>query len=84
VWYGFKRYEMQIFDDGGYLAWGFVAYPPITPLLGRLELILFGTSLVGFRVFSAAAVSTVMVLAGLIANELCRNRYLQMLAAVSA
>src|SRR5262249_44887111 len=43
---------------------------PITPLIGRLKLTLFGTSLIGFRVFSAIAVSMVMVLAGLIAREL--------------
>ena len=83
-WYGFHRDELQTLDDGRHLAWGFVAYPPITPLLGRLELILFGTSLVGFRVFSAAAVSAVMVLAGLIAKELGGDRHLQMLAAVAA
>src|SRR6516225_7500826 len=69
-WYGFHRDELQTLDDARHLDWGFVAYPAITPLLGRLELILFGTSLVGFRVFSAIAVSAVMVLAGLIAKEL--------------
>ena len=55
--YGFHRDELQTLDDARHLAWGFVAYPPITPLVGRLELILFGTSLVGFRLFAAVAVS---------------------------
>jgi len=82
--YGFHRDELQTLDDARHLDWGFVAYPPITPLIGRLELILFGTSLVGFRVFSAIAVSMVMVLAGLIAKELGGNRYVQLLAAVAA
>lgn len=81
--YGFHRDELQTLDDARHLDWGFVVYPPITPLLGRLELVLFGTSLVGFRVFSATAVSVVMVLAGLIAKELGGNRHLQMLAAAS-
>src|SRR5712671_7190497 len=67
--YGFHRDELQTLDDARHLDWGFVAYPPITPLIGRLELILFGTSLIGFRVFSATAVSIVMVLAGLIARN---------------
>jgi len=82
--YGFHRDELQTLDDARHLDWGFVAYPPITPLLGRLELALFGTSLVGFRVFSAAAVSMVMVLAGLIAKELGGNRRVQLLAAAAA
>ena len=83
-WYGFHRDELQTLDDARHLDWGFVVYPPITALLGRLELILFGTSLVGFRVFSAAAVSMIMVLAGLIAKELGGNRHAQLLAAVAA
>jgi 4-amino-4-deoxy-L-arabinose transferase-like glycosyltransferase len=82
--YGFHRDELQTLDDARHLDWGFVAYPPITPLIGRLELILFGTSLVGFRVFSAIAVSMIMVLAGLIAKELGGNRHVQVLAAVAA
>src|SRR5262245_2593864 len=82
--YGFHRDELQTLDDARHLDWGFVAYPPITPLIGRLELILFGTSLIGFRVFSAIAVSAVMVLTGLIAKELSGNRHVQVLASVAA
>src|SRR5882724_5969453 len=79
--YGFHRDELQTLDDARHLEWGFVAYPPITPLVGRLELVLFGTSLIGFRVFSAIAVSVIMVLAGLIAKELGGKRHVQLLAA---
>jgi hypothetical protein len=82
--YGFHRDELQTLDDARHLDWGFVAYPPVTPLIGRLELALFGTSLVGFRLFSAIAVSMVMVLAGLIARELGASRQVQALAAVAA
>jgi Dolichyl-phosphate-mannose-protein mannosyltransferase len=82
--YGFHRDELQTLDDARHLDWGFVAYPPITPLIGRLELILFGTSLIGFRVFSAIAVSMIMVLAGLISKELGGNRHVQVLAALAA
>src|SRR5713226_9726566 len=71
--YGFHRDELQTLDDARHLDWGFVAYPPITPLIGRLELTLFGTSLIGFRVFSAIAVSLVMVVAGSIVKELSGN-----------
>jgi len=82
--YGFHRDELQTLDDARHLDWGFVAYPPVTPLLARLELALFGTSLVGFRVFAAMAVSVVMVLAGLIAKEMGGGRRAQILAAVAA
>ena len=82
--YGFHRDELQTLDDARHLDWGFVAYPPVTPLLARLELTLFGTSLAGFRLFAAIAVSLVMVLAGLIAKELGGRRQVQLLAAVAA
>ena len=82
--YGFHRDELQTLDDAHHLDWGFVAYPPVTPLIGRLELALFGTSLVGFRFFAAIAVSAVMVLTGLMAKELGGQRHIQVLAAVAA
>lgn len=82
--YGFHRDELQTLDDARHLDWGFVPYPPFTPLIGRLELFLFGTSLIGFRLFAAAAVSVIMVLAGMIAKELGGKRHIQSLAAVSS
>jgi hypothetical protein len=82
--YGFHRDELQTLDDARHLDLGFVVYPPVTPLIGRFELTLFGTSLIGFRVFSAMAVSMIMVLAGLIAKELGGSRHVQVLAAVAA
>ena len=82
--YGFHRDELQTLDDARHLDWGFVAYPLITPLIGRLELSLFGTSLIGFRLFAAIAVSAVMALTGLIAKELGGKRHVQVLAAVAS
>ena len=82
--YGFHRDELQTLDDARHLDWGFVAYPPITALIGRLELLLFGPSLIGFRLFAAVAVSAIMVLTGLIAKELGGTRHIQLLAAVAA
>jgi len=82
--YGFHRDELQTLDDARHLDWGFVVYPPITPLIGRFELALFGTSLIGFRVFSALAVSIIIVLTGLMAKEMGGNRHIQLLAAVAA
>jgi 4-amino-4-deoxy-L-arabinose transferase-like glycosyltransferase len=81
--YGFHRDELQTLDDARHLDWGFVVYPPIVPLLARFELTLFGTSLVGFRLLAAVAVSAAMVIAGLIAKELAGGRREQVLAAVA-
>jgi hypothetical protein len=53
--YGFHRDELATLDDARHLAWGYVAYPPITPFFGRVSLTLFGASLVGFRLFASIA-----------------------------
>ncbi len=82
--YGFHRDELAMLHDARNLAWGFVAYPPLTPFLGSIELTLFGTSLVGFRFFSALSQSFVMVIAGLMAKELGGSRKAQILAALGA
>ena len=46
---GFHRDELATLEDARHLAWGYVAYPPVTPFLARIALIFFGTSLAGFR-----------------------------------
>jgi len=51
--YGFHRDELATLDDARQLAWGYVAYPPVTPFFGWLSLQLFGTSLSGFRFFAS-------------------------------
>ena len=53
--YGFHRDELATLDDARHLAWGYVAYPPVTPFFGLVSLTLFGTSLVGFRLFASIA-----------------------------
>jgi MFS family permease len=81
--YGFHRDELQTLDDARHLDWGFVVYPPVVPLLARLELVLFGTSLIGFRLLAAVAMSAAMVIAVLIAKELGGQRREQVLAAIA-
>lgn len=81
--YGFHRDELAVIDDARHLAWGYVAYPPVTPFFGRLALILFGPSLVGVRFFATLAQCVAMVLAGLIARELGGKRNAQVLAALA-
>jgi hypothetical protein len=82
--YGFNRDELAILEDARHLAWGYVSYPPLTPFLGRLALTLFGTSLVGFRFFSALAQAAGVVLTGHMAKELGGGRTSQLIAAAAA
>lgn len=82
--YGFHRDELATLEDAHHLAWGYVAYPPVTPVFGRLALILFGTSLTGFRFFAAIAEAVAVVLTGLMARELGGRRGSQLIAALAA
>lgn len=82
--YGFHRDELATLDDARHLAWGYVAYPPLTPFLGRLSLGLFGTSLAGFRLFAALAQAAAVTLTGLMASELGGRRGAQLVAATAA
>jgi hypothetical protein len=77
--YGFHRDELATLEDARNLAWGYVAYPPMTPAFGRLSLLLFGTSLVGFRFFAAVAQAIALLLAGLMAREFGGRRGAQLL-----
>lgn len=81
--YGFHRDELVVLDDARYLAWGYVAYPPITPLVARVALELFGESVAGLRFSSALAQSIAMVLAGLMTRDMGGGRYAQTLAALA-
>jgi hypothetical protein len=82
--YGFQRDELATLEDSRHLDWGFVAYPPVTPLFGRLSLILFGTSLAGFRFFAAVAEAIAVVLTGLMAREMGGGRAAQLIATAAA
>src|SRR6516225_6072163 len=79
--YGFHRDELATLDDARHLAWGYVAYPPVTPFFGWLSLKLFGTSLTGFRFFASVATSVAVVLTGLMTRELGGKTCAQTLAA---
>ncbi|HVO57437.1 MAG TPA: glycosyltransferase family 39 protein, partial [Dongiaceae bacterium] len=82
--YGFNRDELAIVEDARHLAWGYVAYPPLTPFLGRIALTLFGTSLVGLRFFSALVQAVGVVLTGCMAKEMGGRRAAQIVAAAAA
>jgi 4-amino-4-deoxy-L-arabinose transferase-like glycosyltransferase len=81
--YGFHRDELLTLGNARHLAWGYVVYPPMTAFLARLELDLFGTSLIGFRFFAAIAQGVILVLTGLMARELGGSRRSQLAAALA-
>ena len=81
--YGFHRDELQFLSDASHLDWGFVAYPPVTPVLERIGLSLFGLSLVGLRLFSVIAQAVAVVVTGLMARELGGRTLAQITAAVA-
>ena len=82
--YGFHRDELLTYSNAGYLEWGYVLYPPVTPFLARIELALFGTSLVGFRFFPAVASGLVTVLTGLTARAMGGGRQAMLASAFAA
>jgi 4-amino-4-deoxy-L-arabinose transferase-like glycosyltransferase len=81
--YGFHRDELATLDDARRLAWGYVAYPPMTPFFGRLSLALFGLSVGGARFFPALTQSAVILLAALIARDFGGGRRAQAIAAAA-
>jgi hypothetical protein len=81
--YGFDRDELMALEDARHLAWGYVTYPPMTAFFGRVALMLFGTSLVGFRFFAAVAQAVALVLTGLMAKELGGGKWAQVTATLA-
>jgi len=79
--YGFHRDELDVIMNARQLDWGYVAYPPFTPFIARLELLVFGESLRGLRIFPAIAQGVVMFLAGMIARDMGGKRNAQILTA---
>jgi 4-amino-4-deoxy-L-arabinose transferase-like glycosyltransferase len=79
--YGFHRDELATLIDARHLDFGYVAYPPLTPFIGRVALTLFGTSLTGFRFFAAVAQCVVIVIAAAMARRLGGGRTAMVVAA---
>jgi 4-amino-4-deoxy-L-arabinose transferase-like glycosyltransferase len=82
--YGFDRDELMALEDARHLAWGYVQYPPLTAFFGWFALRLFGTSLLGFRFFAAAAQALAVALTGFMASEIGGDKWAQITAAVAA
>jgi 4-amino-4-deoxy-L-arabinose transferase-like glycosyltransferase len=82
--YGIHRDELATLEDARHLAWGYPAYPPVTPFFGRMSLELFGTSVRGFRFFANIAQAITVVLAGLMARAMGARRGAILIAGVAA
>lgn len=82
--YGFQRDELATLEDARHLAWGYVAYPPVTPFFGRISLELFGTSIRGFRFFAALAQALAVFLTADMAMRFGGRRWAQIIAAIAA
>src|SRR5487761_1223061 len=82
--YDFHRDSLYYLDSARHPAWGYVDYPPITPMVARLSLWLFGPSVWGLRLWPSLAGALMVVLAALIARELGGGRFARILAAVGA
>src|SRR5580700_8312398 len=81
--YGFHRDELQVLSDARHLDWGFVPYPPLTPVVERISMSMFGLSLVGLRLASVMAQAILVVVAGLMARELGGGRLAQVAATLA-
>ena len=82
--YGFHRDELDMLMNARRLAWGYVAYPPITPFIARLGLDLFGFSLFGIRLLPALAQGIAAILVALMAKDMGGDRKVQFFAAIGA
>ncbi|MGH3422006.1 MAG: hypothetical protein ACRDOD_20720, partial [Streptosporangiaceae bacterium] len=66
--YGFHRDELYFRIAGQHLGFGYVDQPPLTPLIARVERVLFGDSTTAIRVWPALVAGAVVMLTAL----LCR------------
>jgi 4-amino-4-deoxy-L-arabinose transferase-like glycosyltransferase len=81
--YGWHRDELYYLASSRHLALGYVDYPPITPLLARLDQAIFPGSLPALRLLTVLAGAAIIVVGALIARELGGNRLAQTLAGLA-
>ncbi len=68
--YGYFRDELYFIACARHLDFGYVDLPPLSMLLLRFEMMVFGDSLFAVRIFSALASAGMVALTGLLAREL--------------
>jgi 4-amino-4-deoxy-L-arabinose transferase-like glycosyltransferase len=82
--YGFQRDEMYYIISGQHPALGYVDYPPLTPMLARINTSVFGISPWSLRLFPALVGALLVLLTGLCAREMGAGRGVATLAALLA
>ncbi len=80
IGWGYFRDEFYYIACGRHLAWGFVDHGPLVAVQARLAETLFGPSLVGLRLLSAAGGALRVLLTGLLCWSLGGRRPAQALA----
>ncbi len=68
--YGYFRDELYFIACSRHLAWGYVDMAPLSALILRIEMTLFGDSLFALRLFPALAGAATVALTGTIAREM--------------
>ncbi len=68
--YRWHRDELYYLASSRHLALGYVDYPPIRPLLARIDQAIFPGSVPGLRLLTVLAGAAVIIVAALIAREL--------------
>ena len=81
--YGYFRDELYFLDATKHLGWGYVDFPPLVAFIGAAVRAVLGISPLGLRLLPAIAGALVIVLAGLMAQELGAGRFGQALAALA-
>ncbi len=79
---GFHTDELYYLDAGRHPAWGYVDFPPIVPLLARLETAILGVSPWTLRVLPSLLGGVLVALSGLYVRRLGGSLRLQALALV--
>src|SRR5437879_7716186 len=81
--YGWHRDELYYLASSRHPARGYVDYPPITPLLARVDQAIFPGSLPALRLLTVLAGAGIIVVAALIAREVGGNQLAQILAGLA-
>src|SRR5690349_22942552 len=82
--YGYHRDELYFRVLAGHPAWGYVDQPPLTPMLAKLGIAVFGDQLWSIRVFPSLCAAVVATIVALLARELGGGTAAQTLAAVGS
>ena len=82
--YGYHRDELYFRVLAGHPAWGYVDQPPLTPMLARLGIAVFGDHLWSIRIPSIVCALAIVLLVVLLTREFGGGTGAQVLAAAGA